>query len=213
MDQRLKHVARATVLLAFLSGAASPAAADWLLTPYLGVTFGGGANFGDVGNFDDNLERKVTYGVNATWMGAGIFGFEVDFGTTPNFFENTTGPGDFDWGDSNVTTLMGNLILGVPIGGTSGVGVRPYGSVGIGLLRSRVSSTGLFDDLSTNELGFNAGAGTHIFFNDNVGLRGDIRYFRGLQNDDSNDTLLGDLGFEDFDFWRGTIGVTFRFGQ
>ena len=138
---------------------------------------------------------------------------KFDFGTTPNFFENTSGIGDFDWGDSNVTTLMGNIIVGVPIGGTSGIGIRPYGSVGIGLLRSHVSSAGLLDDLSTNDLGFNAGAGAHVFFTDNVGLRGDIRYFRGLQSNDSNDTVLGDLGFEDFDFWRGTVGVTFRFGQ
>jgi opacity protein-like surface antigen len=213
MRKPLGHLGRAVVLLAFLGGAATPASADWLLTPYLGVTFGGHASFGDVGSFDDNFERKVTYGVNATWMGAAIVGFEVDFGTTPNFFENTSGVGNFDWGDSNVTTLMGNLIVGAPIGGQTGVGIRPYGSVGIGLLRSQVRSTGLFDDLSTNDLGFNAGAGAHVFFNDNVGLRGDIRYFRGLQNDDSNDTVLGDLGFEDFDFWRGTVGVTFRFGR
>jgi opacity protein-like surface antigen len=193
----------------FLAGVATPASADWLFTPYLGVTFGGAANFGDVGDFDDNFEKKVTYGGSLTWMGAGIIGFEVDFGSTPNFFETTTGAGDFDWGDSNVTTLMGNLIIGAPIGGQSGVGVRPYGTAGIGLLRSNVSLGGVFDDLSSNELGLNLGGGAHVFFNDNVGVRGDLRYFRGLQNDDD------DVGFdlEDFDFWRGTVGVTFRFGQ
>ena len=213
MRTRMGQLGRAALMLAFLGVAATPASADWLLTPYLGVTFGGGADFGDVGSFDDNFERKVTYGVNATWMGAGIIGFEVDLGTTPNFFANTSGPGDFDWGDSNVTTLMGNLIVGAPIGGQSGVGVRPYGSVGIGLLRTNVSSTGLLNDLSTNDLGFNAGAGVHVFFNDNVGVRGDIRYFRGLESNDSNDTVLGDLGFDNFDFWRSTVGVTFRFGH
>jgi hypothetical protein len=193
----------------FLAGVATPASADWLFTPYLGVTFGGAADFGDVGDLDDNFEKKVTYGGSLAWMGAGIVGFEVDFGSTPNFFETTTGVGDFDWGDSNVTTLMGNLVVGAPIGGQSGVGVRPYGTVGIGLLRSNVSVDGLFDDLSTNELGMNIGGGAHVFFNDNVGLRGDLRYFRGLQGDDD------DFGFDlgDFDFWRGTVGVTFRFGQ
>jgi opacity protein-like surface antigen len=211
MRKRLGQVGRAGVLLAFLCGVATPASADWLLTPYLGITFGGGATFGDVGTFDDNFERKVTYGVNATWMGAGIIGFEVDLGTTPNFFENTSGIGDFDWGDSNMTTLMGNLIVGAPIGGQSGVGLRPYGSVGIGLLRSQVKSTGLFNDLSTNDLGFNAGVGTHIFFSDSVGLRGDIRYFRGLQSDNNADVF--ELGLDDLDFWRGTVGVTFRFGR
>lgn len=201
---------RAVVALALLCGAASPAAADWLLTPYVGVTFGGSARFGDVGDFEDNLERKITYGGSLAWMGGGIVGFEIDFGSTPNFFEITTGDRDFDFGDTNVTTLMGNLVIGAPIGGQSGPGMRPYGSAGIGLLRSNVSLGGLFDDLSTNELGFNAGVGTHVFFSDNVGLRGDVRYFRAIQSDD--DAGLIELAFDDFDFWRATAGLTFRFG-
>ena len=209
MRSRFAHVMGTAVMMLFLSGAASPAAADWLFTPYLGVTFGGAANFGDVGDFEDNFERKVTFGGSATWMGAGIIGFEADLGTTPNFFENTTGGGDFDFGDSNVTTLMGNLVVGIPVGGQSGVGVRPYGVVGIGLLRSNVSFGGLIDDIDSNELGFNVGGGAHVFFNDNVGIRGDLRYFRGLQDDEENDL---DLDLADFDFWRGTVGVTFRFG-
>jgi opacity protein-like surface antigen len=142
-------------------------------------------------------------------MGAGIIGFEVDFGSTPNFFENTTGEGNFGFGDSNVTSLMGNLVIGAPIGGQTGVGIRPYGSAGIGLLRSNVGFEDFVDDVNRNELGLNLGAGAHVFFNDNVGLRGDIRYFRGLQGGDEE----LDLDLEDFNFWRGTIGVTFRFGQ
>ena len=68
-----------------------------------------------------------------------------------------------------------------------GPGVRPYASGGIGLLRTNVSGGDLFDDLSTNELGVNVGAGAHVFFSDNVGMRGDIRYFRSLQDDDDDD--------------------------
>ena len=208
MRSRLKYAGRTALLVVLLGGVATPASADWLLTPYLGVTFGGSANFGDVGDLDDNFERKVAYGVNAAWMGAGAIGFELDFGTTPNFYRDTFGSGDFDWGDSNVTTLMANLVVGAPIGGQSGVGFRPYGSAGIGLLRSNVSSTGLLDDLSANELGFNLGGGAHVFFSDNLGLRGDVRYFRGLEDADDDEELF-DL--RDLNFWRGTLGVTFRF--
>jgi opacity protein-like surface antigen len=210
MRSRLTHFTRAAVALLFLVGVSTPASADWLFTPYLGVTFGGSADFGDVGSFDDNFERKVTYGVNAAWMGAGIVGFEVDFGTTPNFFENTGGVSDFDWGDNNVTTLMANFIVGAPVGGQTGIGFRPYGSAGIGLLRTSVGDTTLFDGLSTNDLGFNVGAGAHAFFNDNVGLRGDVRYFRGLTGDDAGDSLF-ELRARDLNFWRGTLGVSFRF--
>ena len=143
MKSLLSNGARAALVLVFLGAAAAPARADVLFTPYIGVTFGGNADFGDVGTFDDNFERKVTFGGALTWMGAGIIGVEVDFGTTPNFFENTSGDFDFDFGDSNVTTLMGNLVVGAPIGGTSGPGVRPYASGGIGLLRSQHQLDGI----------------------------------------------------------------------
>jgi len=44
---------------------------------------------------------------------------------------------------------------------------------------------------------------------DNFGLRGDVRYFRSLQDDNGGDDI--DLGFGSFDFWRATVGATFRF--
>ena len=106
MKSLLSHSARAALMLLFLGVSAAPARADWLLTPYIGVTFGGNADFGDVGTFDDNFEKKVTFGGTITWMGAGIVGLEADLGVTPNFFENTTGTGNFGFGDSNVTTFM-----------------------------------------------------------------------------------------------------------
>jgi opacity protein-like surface antigen len=212
MRSRLLQGARLALVLIFLGGVTTPASADWLLTPYLGVPFGGTASFGDVGDFEDNFEKRITYGATATWMGAGIIGFEVDLGSTPNYFEVTSGDDDFDFGDSNVTTLMGNLVIGAPIGGTSGAGLRPYGSGGIGLLRTNISGGDFFDDLNTNDLGVNVGGGAYVFFTDNVGIRGDVRYFRALQQDDDDDDFFDDLAFEDFDFWRATVGVTFRFG-
>ena len=199
--------------LAALVVGATPgrASADWLFTPFVGSAFGGNANFGDFNNFDDEFERRVTFGGSLGWMGAGIIGAEMDFGWTPNFFENTSGDGDFDFGDSNVTTLMGNLILGVPLGGTHGFGIRPYASGGIGLIKSRVDGGTFFNDLTTNDLGFNAGAGLHMFFSDSVGIKGDIRYFQSLQDDEPDDEF--DIGLRDFHFWRASVGVTFRFGN
>ncbi|MEO8679053.1 MAG: outer membrane beta-barrel protein [Vicinamibacterales bacterium] len=209
MTVSIRNSVRAAVMLLILTAVVTPASADWLLAPYAGVTFGGKANFGDVGTLSDNLEKKATFGVSAAWMGAGVIGFEADLGSTPNFFQNTSGDANFKFGDSNVTTLMANLLLGAPIGGTKGMGFRPYASGGAGLMRTSVSATSLFDGLSQNELGMNVGAGAHLFFSDNFGLRADVRYFRKLQkgNDGGADLDLGDL-----DFWRGTLGVTFRFG-
>jgi len=201
-----------SVAVAGLMLAATPtrATADWLFTPFVGANFGGNADFGEFDDFDDELERRVDLGATIGWMGAGIVGFEVDFGWSPNFFENTLGPGDFEFGDNNVTTLMGNVLVGVPVGGQTGPGIRPYASGGLGLIRTHVDGGGFFNDLDSNDLGFNVGAGVHGFFTDNIGLRGDIRYFRSLQDDEPDDAF--DLALSDFDFWRATVGLTFRFG-
>jgi opacity protein-like surface antigen len=200
--------------VAGLAIVASPsrASADWLFTPFVGGNFGGNANFGNFNTVDDEVERRVNMGASIGWMGKGIAGFEVDFGFAPNFFQDTNGDADFAFGDSNVTTLMANLVVGAPFGGTTGKGFRPYGTAGVGMIRSRIDSgTSLFNDLNTNDLGINVGAGVQGFFNDHVGMRGDVRYMRSLQ--DNNPTSDLDLGLSNFDFWRATVGVTFRFGN
>ena len=213
----LKHGARVALTLLFLAGVSTPASADWLLTPYLGIVFGGAANTVDISDFDEAFEQRVNFGVSAAWMGAGVIGVEFDYNVAPNFFQVTEGGEDFDILDldSSMTTLMGNLIVGIPVGGTTGGGVRPYFAGGAGLMRANIDAEDLFENLSTNELGINLGGGAHVFFSDNVGLRGDVRYFRALgqQEDDDDDFFEDDdFGFEDFDYWRATIGVTFRFG-
>jgi opacity protein-like surface antigen len=198
-------------VLAFVA-TPSRASADWFLTPFVGGNFGGSANFGGEVDFEDEFERRVDLGASLGWMGAGIAGFEIDWGWSPNFFQNTAGGGNFEFGDSNVTTLMGNLILGVPIGGQTGGGVRPYAVGGVGLLRSNISAGTFFNELTSNDFGMDLGGGLHGYFNDNVGLRGDVRYFRLLQDNEPGPDDL-DLGLADFNFWRATIGVTFRFGN
>lgn len=204
-----------TTVLVMMGTAAMPAkaSADWLLTPFVGTTFGAGAEFDDGFEGGEEFERQFTYGASLGWMGAGAIGFEVDFGYAPNFFETLTGDDDgFDFADdSNVTTLMANILVGAPIGGQSGPGIRPFGVAGVGLIRTSVTAVDdFFDEVDTSDFGFNLGAGIIGFFTDNVGIRGDVRYFRAFADDEVDDDL--DLGISDFDFWRATVGVTFRFG-
>lgn len=209
----MKHVLRAALVLLILGAAAKPASADVLFTPYVGVVFGGSANNFNVNDLTDEFEQRISFGGSLAWMGAGMLGLEVDYHLAPNFYQITGGNEDIELLnlDSSVQTFMGNVILGAPIGGTSGPGVRPYAVAGIGLMRASLSGADdLFDNLSNNELGFNVGGGLHLFFSDKVGIRADARYFRGLQKGDDGGQ---DLDLEDFDFWRGTLGVTFRFGQ
>jgi opacity protein-like surface antigen len=177
--------------VALAAGVARDANAQVTLTPFGGVTFG-----------DDAPATKFTAGAGLTFMG-GIAGFELDFGYTPDFFGEES---DFALiGDSNVTTFSGSLVLGAPIGR-----VKPYGVVGLGIVRSRISDAeDLFDDLTTNDLALNVGGGVVSMLSDRIGIRGDIRYFRALQdNEDDNDV---DVAIGKFGFWRGTAGLTFRF--
>ena len=208
---RLRRILMTASLVIMITAVApAKASADWLFTPFIGMNFGGSATFNDAfGDFEDEFEKRATFGASLAWMGGGIAGFELDFGYSPNFFENTEGDGDFEFGDNNVTTIMANVVLGAPVGGQSGMGIRPYASGGIGIIRSQISAGDFFDDLNSNDLGFNVGGGIAGFFTDNVGLRGDIRYFRSLQDNESDGDL--DLALGSFRFWRGSVGVTFRF--
>jgi opacity protein-like surface antigen len=183
---------------------ATASAQGWFFTPFVGANFGGNASFGDFDDADDEVERRVDFGATLGWNPS-VVGFEIDFGWSPNFFENTVGPSNFEFGDSNVTTLMGNLLISAP----PGRGIRPYASAGLGVIRSQVSGFGDFlDDVTRNDLGVNIGGGVNGQFSDNVGIRGDLRYLRSLEDDDPDDEF--DLSLSDFDFWRGTVGVTFR---
>ncbi len=204
-----KCFAIASLVLITTVATPSKASADWLLTPFVGWNWGGTANLLESDDFDDEFEQKAMFGASLAWMGAGVFGFEVDFGFAPNFFENTSGSGDFEFADSNLTTVMGNLIIGVPIGGQHGVGFRPYAVGGVGLVKSRLGSSGDLFNVDSTDWGFNVGAGAMFFFSDNVGLRGDVRYFRSLEDVEPIDDF--NIGLANFRFWRGTLGVTIRF--
>lgn len=178
--------------------AVSPASAQTtggLVTPFIGV----------VTNTPTD-ENRTVYGGSFGVTGQ-VVGFEVDLGYSPNFFEFEDDFGELG-SSGSVTTVMGNLLVGAPLGR-----VRPYGTVGAGLMRSNLELLELFDDLSSNDFGINYGGGVMVFLSDNVGIRGDIRQFRSLQNEDVDDDFPEPLDFDlgDFTFWRATAGVTFRF--
>src|SRR5262245_49438487 len=150
---------KAVVLSATVALVCAPtiARADGWVNPWAGVNFGS--------DFDNG---RGGFGVSAGGMGAGIVGGEVNFGYNPSFFGTQN-----DFGNNTVIDLMGNLILGIPVGGQHGSGFRPYVTGGIGLLRSQIDGGTVFNvSSSNNDWGWNAGVGAMGFFNDHVGLRG-----------------------------------------
>lgn len=189
-----KYVMMAALVLALAPATAN---ADWLFTPNFGASFGGNAS----GN------EHMTYGATIGWMGAGIIGWEADLAYTPEFFE--AGDNDIDFIDnSNAVSWMANVVLGIPVGGQRGGGFRPYVTGGVGVLQTNVNDSNSLFKVNNDEFGVNLGFGAYGFATDHVGFRGDLRYFRAL-TDPSNDNNF-DIDFGNFDFWRGTFGVTFR---
>jgi len=185
-----KFLIAAGLTVALVGLVPADAHAQVTLTPYGGAVFGG-----------DTPSSTLTTGISLTFMGD-VAGFELDLGYTPDFF-NEVGEVAFV-ADSNVTTFMGSLVVGVGNGP-----VRPYVQAGTGLVRSRTDLGNLFDAVSVNEWGVTIGGGVTGMFSDHVGLRGDVRYIRSLEDpgtDDGRSIVLGK-----FDFWRATAGVVFKF--
>ena len=190
----MRRVMKALILTAAVAAITAPAQAraEGYVSPWAGVNFG---------NNDRVSNGRASFGVNAGGMGAGIIGGEVGFGYSPSFFGTTN-----DFGNNTVIDFMGNVIVGVPIGGTHGAGLRPFVTGGLGLIRTQIDG-GTFAKVqsSNNDLGWNAGAGVMGYFNDHVGLRGDLRYFRNIQGN-----VINNIDFGNFHFWRGSIGVVIR---
>jgi opacity protein-like surface antigen len=188
---RFKHVM--AIGIALLVFTAAPARAQMFVTPYAGGQFSG-----------DTQENNFNLGASIGFLGAGKYGVEADFNLAPNFFSSSDNI-NFDAKDSNLATVMFNGIVTLPPHWR----VRPYGTAGVGWMRSQIDDVGGAFAVKNNDFGFNVGGGLFAQFNDHVGWRTDVRYFRAVV--DNEEDLEFDVGLGSFDFWRATAGLTFTF--
>lgn len=173
------------------------ASADILLTPFAGVSF-----------LDDD-NNNLSYGVGISL--GGLIGFEGEVGRTT--LGETPVIGQRLNIEAGITTWMGNIVVRFPSGP-----VQPYFTGGLGLIRAtsdlELASVAPTLSLSGQTFGMNYGGGLYLFPSPSFGIRADVRYFRTigeLSLDDVDDLLGFDLPLPDFDFWRVTGGVTFKF--
>ena len=181
------------IVLALLTFTAASASAQMFITPYAGGQFGG-----------DTQENKFNLGAGVGYLGAGKYGVEADFNYAPNFFSSSDSI-NFDATDSNLATVMFNGIVTLP----PSFRVRPYATGGVGWMRSQIDDIAGAFAVKNNDFGFNVGGGLFAQFNDHVGWRTDVRYFRSVVDDEED--LDFDVGLGSFDFWRATAGLTFTF--
>jgi hypothetical protein len=187
----LRPLSVSIALLTLLCATPERAHADVLLTPFLGMTFGA-----------DTTSKQLTYGGSLAMLAGGVLGLELDAAVTPNFFDSDSHALE----DGNVSTVMANVMLSAP---RSGARLRPYVTAGAGILHARATSVGNVFDLDDNQLGVNIGVGATGFPQEHLGVRGDVRYFRSMQDTKAGGGIDLDLGT--LAFWRATLGVTLRF--
>jgi hypothetical protein len=190
----MRRVFKALLLTAAVAcvGAPAQARAEGFVSPWAGVNFSGSEGF----------EGKQAYGVNAGFMGAGIIGLEASFGWAPNFLDDP----DFDNGEFDA---MANIIVGIPIGGTHGAGLRPFVTGGLGAIHTSVGDVLGLGDRSNTDFGYNLGAGIMGYFATHFGLRADVRYLR-TASDVNFSNGLDVLTEGSFHFWRTTFGIVIK---
>ncbi len=199
ITRRLKTLSAALLIC---TGLATEARADGFVSPFLAVNFGGEAG----GTFNNNVRdrNRATFGGNVGFMGGGIFGVELDVAYTKKFY----GEGAVV-GDNSLLTIMPALILGIPVGGQQGPGIRPYATAGVGMMRRELNISG-FDVFDGSDLAYSLGGGVMGYFSNHVGIRADYRFFRNFEVDEVGLTNI-DFHRGTFDFSRAAIGVLFRF--
>jgi hypothetical protein len=182
----------------------------WFASAHVGSDFGEEAD-------GSSVDFGGALGYTSGWFGAEFLaGFTPNFQLRNNIF--------FD--EPQINSYMFNLMAGVPIGPDKNW--QPFVSGGLGALTLRSDAlSGDDNEFQENfkaddtQLGANIGFGV-MGFARNVGVRADVRYFRGFSDDAVEDALNLDPGTIDgsnaiasqilsgLDFWRANIGLAFR---
>jgi len=189
----MRGILKAVVVLAAVASVWEPqlARADGFINLWAGRQFPSTADQG-----------RGAFGITAGGTGTGVVGGEFEFGYSPSFFGTQN-----DFGHHPVIDVTVNATVGMPLGNwRRGAAVRPFVRVGAGLIRTQIDGGSLFNvSSSENHLGWDLGGGMLGFFNDRVGLRGDITYFRSMTGNIVNGLDLGSLHF-----WRWSVGLVVR---
>jgi hypothetical protein len=186
----MRRILTAVVMTCIAGLVPAHARADWRVWPFAGAQLGA-----------DAPRTSPNGGVTAGWMGR-LVGGEIDLGYSPEFFEQN---GFLT--ERRMITVMGNAVAGIPW--MSNSMIQPYVAGGVGTIRPKLAEAGGFADLDRRTFGMNVGGATG-WINGSVGIRGDVRYFRGLEKRDEDVNSFG-VDLSTFRFWRTSLGLAVRF--
>ena len=188
----------------------------WIASGFVGSSFGTTVNvLRETQNTDDNVGADWTYGGQIGYLWHGVIGGEFLADVAPQVgFDN---PVLLE--DPRVHSYMGNVIGAYPFGADGRY--QPYISGGFGSIGMSADVfasliNGNVISVSTNQKQWGSDIGGGIMaFADRWGVRGDVRYFRAstdntFGSDNSTEEDVTQALLSDLRFWRGTLGLSFR---
>ncbi len=195
-------MARAFLAVFLTLIAPASAAADWLITPFLGAAFAGETTFvADPGAG----QKKTAFGVSVALLTDGLLGLEADVAHSPRYFQGDT-PGGIIL-NSRMTTIGGNVILAAPLALTR-ESLRPYLVGGLGLLQARTDDLLGLAAIKKELLSLTVGGGVVGFLSAETGVRFDLRHVKAISGEAGP---LARPGLSRLSFWRFSVGVTIRY--
>jgi hypothetical protein len=172
-------------------------AAQGFISPFIGTTL--------TSPTDTGSSTKAGFGVDFGAIGK-IVGAETEIAFYPELIDNAANAVE----KNKVFSFSGDILIGPTIGA-----VKPYVAIGAGNLHLNV--TGLSSvlvpnptEISNDYFTGNLGGGLFVFFTKNLGVRGDLRYFRAYGVDLADLAGTG-LRLTNFNFWRASVGFAAKF--
>jgi len=178
----------------------------WTAAGFVGANYGAAAT-----------SSSVDFGGQVGYLYRGVIGGEFIADFAPRF--NLTNA--FLADRPNVNAYMANVLVSVPVGADHQI--QPYLSAGFGGVQLHSNMLALASvptsaQTSANDVRGGGDIGFGVMgFAGNVGIRGDVRYFRAFTNDNAAigtgstaaDAFAQNL-LSGLDFWRANIGIAVR---
>lgn len=187
------------------------AAAEWHITPMIGVTFAGRTTL-----IDPQLAASKSHlHVGGAWslLGAGVLGAETIVTITPGFFQTARTPLDsavarVEIDSSRSVSWMANAVLTTPRRWTE-YSLRPFVSAGFGVLHAsqtpQAEGRGL--PVRATMAGFNVGGGAIGFLTRRTGVRFDLRYSSTVHGTDQGLMAIGPARLR---YLTASVGLVIR---
>jgi hypothetical protein len=182
----VNHVVRRAVLAFLILFSPSLASAELFVQPFMALNGG------------ETARESTAFGVSGGWIGR-WFGGEGEVGWSPSFFDDD---GGFRVKHSG-TSYLATGLFGARLGHA-----RPYGALGIGVVRSRIEEVGALATLNDSRAAVHAGGGI-MWGSGGAALRVDARYIRAVDQQEPEGNVFPE-SFGELGFWRIGGGVAFR---